>query len=194
MLVAFILCAGSSSRIGIPKPLLKIHGKTLLKVAYEKCKLAGFDKAVAVTGAYREFVKRECDRLGLEELYNPTFEEGMASSIRLSFERAQEMGADGLLIYPVDMPFVRTETLKKLRENFKKPIRAVSLKVKDTLYPPTLFSTDLAEKIHLLKGDTGAKRLLERSKEKKHVEVSEEEIFDIDSLWDYLRAIGRKIL
>ena len=189
MLVAFILCAGSSSRIGIPKPLLKIHGKTLLKVAYEKCKLAGFDKAVAVTGAYREFVKRECDRLGLEELYNPTFEEGMASSIRLSFERAHGMKAEGLLIYPVDMPFVKVETLQKLKENFKKPVKVVSLKANGLLYPPTLFSTELVSEAASLKGDSGAKRLLEKIKERKHVEVNREEVFDIDNLWDYIMAL-----
>jgi len=65
---AMILAAGKGTRMGeitdsIPKALLDINGKSLLRIAIEKCTVAGFDNIIVNVHHFADMVEEEIVRL-----------------------------------------------------------------------------------------------------------------------------------
>lgn len=107
-----ITAAGLSRRMGRPKALLPWGGRTLLERMAEALDRAGLPRPAVVLGAHRERMQRELDRLGLETIDNPLYERGRFTSVRAAARWA--LGRDAgrsLLLWPVDCPGVRSETL-----------------------------------------------------------------------------------
>jgi molybdenum cofactor cytidylyltransferase len=111
-ITALILAAGQGSRIGMPKWQLKFNGKSFLEIIKTKLTASGVDNTFCV---YRENSKPTTSSLNY--IINKTPELGMFSSIYYGTEKIKE--ADGILIWPVDHPFVELETLSKLIDAFK---------------------------------------------------------------------------
>ncbi len=105
---ALVLAAGAGSRLGGPKALLRFGKESALERIARLSVSSGATPAV-VTGAYRDAVAREATRLGLREANNPDWELGRTSSIRRGWE---EVGEVDVLVWPVDVPLVRAETVR----------------------------------------------------------------------------------
>jgi len=78
---AIILAAGNSSRLGRPKQLVPYRGQTLLTHTITQIRNAGVHPVVVVTGAFHEEVSDSLDGQQLDIVFNPAWEEGMASGI-----------------------------------------------------------------------------------------------------------------
>src|SRR3954453_7322887 len=91
---AVILAAGSSSRMGRPKQILRFGAESLLRRATRAAVDAGCSPVVVVTGANAEQSRGELERLPVEEVLNTRWETGMASSIRCGIERLLSVDAD----------------------------------------------------------------------------------------------------
>jgi len=114
---AVILAAGSGKRIGIPKLKLK-HGKDFfVNVVVRNLKSACINDICCVIrnddlGWFND--NADCS----EYIVNNSPESGMISSVKLGVEKYLKQ--DGVLLYPVDHPFVTADTIKRLIGNFKK--------------------------------------------------------------------------
>jgi molybdenum cofactor cytidylyltransferase len=120
-IAAVLLAAGLGKRIGRAKALLEIDGRFAVHHVFDRLLEAGFDPVIAVLNPE---VLRELagDAAGWEQLggdgrivINPAPELGTLHSIRLGAKALPDV-VDATLLMPVDHPFVRLETLRKLRE------------------------------------------------------------------------------
>lgn len=108
---AVILAAGASTRMGAPKPLLELGGRTFVERAVDAFALAGVDDIVVVTGERAADVAA-ASAAGARPVRNAHPEEGMFSSVRAG--SAAVADDRRLFVLPVDCPLVRPETVGRL--------------------------------------------------------------------------------
>ena len=113
--VAAVTAAGASRRMGEPKALLGWEDGTVLASILAKLAVAGISDSVVVLGAAAETVGEEASRMGAATIVNHDWERGRFGSVRLAAKWAQERGRP-LLLWPVDCPGVRSETVRRLAE------------------------------------------------------------------------------
>lgn len=80
-----ILAAGSSSRLGYPKQLVKFKGKPLLQHSIDVVGSLNFDTKILVLGAKAAEIEKQLDLKNFSVVYNDNWEEGMSTSIKLGF-------------------------------------------------------------------------------------------------------------
>src|SRR5277367_2403115 len=119
-----ILAAGESRRMGFPKPLLDIGGRTFIEQIAETM-LAVVPRLVIVIGAHRERIRAAIPRdprIAIVE--NPNYTNGQLSSLKAGLGDLQPDAA-GALVHLGDHPMVRTETFQAIVDFYnqtKKPI------------------------------------------------------------------------
>lgn len=148
-LTAIVLAAGGSRRLGAPKQLLPFRGTTLLQHA--------IDTARAACDAVRVVVNPELhDKVGgVEVVVNEEWEEGIGSSIRRGLE-----GIDGaVLLMLCDQPHVTAEHLRALIAA-NAPIAATGYRGISGV--PAFFAPRFLDELRALRGDEGARRVIER--------------------------------
>ncbi|HVC31250.1 MAG TPA: nucleotidyltransferase family protein [Steroidobacteraceae bacterium] len=102
-LVAILLAAGESRRMGRPKPLLEWRGATLIEYQVAELRAAGIAEVIAVLGAEAEAVRPVAERAGARVILNPAYRQGRAGSIRAGALAAPD-DADAVLLLNVDQP------------------------------------------------------------------------------------------
>ncbi|MCJ8152733.1 nucleotidyltransferase family protein [Chryseobacterium sp. SSA4.19] len=186
-----ILAAGNSSRLGTPKQLLKYSGKSLLyHVAQQALKVT--DAVIAVTGFEKISIENEIKNLQLFTAYNPDWQEGMGSSIRIGVKSIlHEFPNIGNLIIAVcDQPFIDSSVFSELmtrsRESQKKIIAS---SYDGVLGTPVLFDRKYFDQLSGLSGNEGAKKLLLRFSQDVGAVDFEKGRIDIDTKDDYEQLI-----
>lgn len=111
---ALILAAGKGSRIGTPKFLLEYGGKTFIEHIYDNLVECNFAKILTVIR--KEFNEWFEENFKGEYVINEIPEQGMLSSVILGINALKNN--DGILIFPVDHPHVRIETIQELIKSF----------------------------------------------------------------------------
>lgn len=115
-ITALILAAGKGSRIGKPKLMLEINNKSFISVIIERVRSAGIDDVVCVVSSETyEWTKKN---INCNIIINSEPEKGMISSVYFGAVSLKE--CEGVMIIPVDHPFVEADTYKELIEEFKK--------------------------------------------------------------------------
>src|SRR4051812_6293642 len=87
---AVILAAGSSTRMGQPKQLLELGGKTMIVRAAEAALASSAWPVVVVLGSNAEKIRPALARLPVLIVDNEAWPEGMASSIRIGIATLQQ--------------------------------------------------------------------------------------------------------
>jgi molybdenum cofactor cytidylyltransferase len=127
---AVVLAAGASTRMGSPKPLVRLgDGRTFLEALASSLRDGGVrGRIFVVTGSQRAVVAAEAKRLGLTSVHNARFARGQLSSALVGLRAALRAGALPLLLLPCDMPHLRSATVAKLlaTEPPAHPVRAGS--------------------------------------------------------------------
>ncbi len=113
--VAIVLAAGEGRRMGGPKALLPVQGTTFLARA---CRLlAGADarEVVAVLGAEAERVRAAAEiPAGVSVVVNDRWRDGMLTSVWRGLDQAEWLGAEAVLLHPVDHPLVEPDTIARV--------------------------------------------------------------------------------
>ena len=194
-----ILAAGTSSRMGVPKQLLFIDGKTLIKRVVEVAIDTSCYPIVTVLGANKELIKKELSKTPITIIDNPQWEKGMSSSIKMglagTYMTLKEI--DAVIFLTVDMPFVSAnlinEMIKKATENQEISIVACQYenqKGASTLGIPALFKRDLFNDLLELTGDEGAKKIILKNKEKTTLIDFPEGKIDLDTIDEYRNFVA----
>jgi len=110
--VAIVLAAGFSERMGEFKPLLPLGGVTVLERCVALFRNAGIDDVRVVTGHRGVELEPLLERLGVRIVANPQYREGMFSSVVAGLGT---LGAevDYFFVLPVDVPLVRVATIRR---------------------------------------------------------------------------------
>ncbi len=157
-----ILAAGSSSRLGRPKQLIEIQGKTLLQRAVDEAQKSRADGLVVVLGWNPELIKTDFDAEAIPFVVNENWEQGMASSmqkgLRFLLENDQP---DQVILMLCDQPFVDSAYLDQLFEESAMAEKGIVASFySNTLGVPALFSKKYFPELLALKGQEGAKKVL----------------------------------
>ncbi|CAH0995016.1 Nicotine blue oxidoreductase [Emticicia aquatica] len=189
-----ILAAGASSRMGAPKQLLLVDGKTLIKRVAEVAIDTPCHPIVTVLGANRHLIRKEIEKIPITVIDNPQWENGMSSSIKMglvgTYMTQKEM--DAVIFLTVDMPFVTArlinEMIEKATENPE--IEIVACKYDNQVGIPVLFKRPLFNDLLELKGDEGAKKIVLKNKEKTALIDFPEGKFDLDTIDEYRNFVS----
>jgi molybdenum cofactor cytidylyltransferase len=183
-----ILAAGASSRLGTQKQLLMYRGKTLLQQILQVAVESIAHHVVVVLGADADSIKKNMDFSNARIVVNTDWQEGMASSIRCGINTLVHMDplVEGAVLMLCDQPYVNASLLNDLiiaRQNTGKHIVASSYN--GTFGVPALFHKSIFSELLQLKGDMGARSIIQqRAKDVEAVLFSKGNI-DIDTAADY---------
>lgn len=189
-----ILAAGASSRMGAPKQLLLVDGKTLIKRICDTAIDTPCHPIVAVLGANRNLIRKETERMPITVIDNPQWENGMSSSIKMGLAGAYmtEKAIDAAIFLTVDMPYVSAELINKMIEKAEsdEKIEIVACKYDNQMGIPVLFKRTLFTDLLELKGDEGAKKVVIKNKDKTAFIDFPEGKLDLDTIDEYRNFVS----
>jgi len=186
---AVILAAGASLRMGVPKQLLRWGDTTLLGRAIATALGSRCTSVHVVLGAYRE---RIAPMAGVRVILNPGWEEGLGSSLRAA---AHAVDADAAFFLPVDLPFINAPIIDRFveaHERMRQPILASEFG--GVVGPPALFASSVFPELRRLKGEEGARSVIEADPDRVHRMAVPEAAADIDTPQNFKDLLRRSFL
>ncbi len=190
--VAVVLAAGLSSRMKQNKLLMKLGDKSIIRLVLECIGKSKVDEIIVVVGHEKEKIRRETSGCGVTILDNLDYQQGMSTSLKTAvecLEKRKDVGA--LLIFTGDMPFIREETINRVIAGYNKTdARIVVPRYKGRRGHPVLIDSKLFFELLTVKGDTGARGVLQNHwDEIEWIEVDDYGIhLDIDNQETYERV------
>ncbi|MDX1403078.1 MAG: nucleotidyltransferase family protein [Woeseiaceae bacterium] len=177
---AIVLAAGSSTRFGRTKQLELYEGTPLAAHALRQAESVFGVRTLLVVGNEWKAVVDTCEPLAGFFVINEKYGEGIASSIACGV-RAVADGADAILLTMADLPLVTAEHLSALAQGFREsPGSIVASAFDDTVGPPVIFPKSDFAALLALKGDHGAKPVIDANRDRVLSIACEEAAFDID--------------
>jgi CTP:molybdopterin cytidylyltransferase MocA len=182
---AIIVAAGESRRLGQPKQLVLIDGEPLLHRAIRLARESGASPVFVVLGAQRELIENSVDFGTAKIVVNQEWEEGLASSIRTGVKavQAEAPTAAGILLMTCDQPRVTVNHLQRLilMSHAQSAPTAIASAYGGTRGIPAIFPRQMIADLLALRGDKGARTLLNRpSSSVISIPLAEGEV-DVDS-------------
>jgi CTP:molybdopterin cytidylyltransferase MocA len=184
-----ILAAGSSSRMpGSQKLLLDIDGVPMVRHVLEAASEGGCHQTVVVYA--EDDVRRAIDGRA-EVVFNPKSATGMASSLRVGL-KALRREIEGAMVLLGDQPLVGSRTVATLlrawRREGSRPAVAVA-QGEDGWAPPVVLSREMWPQLLALKGDAGARQVLQGRPELIDIVPAPGRADDIDTPDDYAKIV-----
>lgn len=186
---AIVLAAGMSRRMGTPKQLLRIDGKTVLERTLENVCKSEVDEIVLVLGFAADVVEKEISTQGIKVVRNDRYEQGMGTSLRAGIA-AVDPNAEAALIVLADQPFVQTATLNKLIEHHQTAKAQIVIPTyRGFRGNPVLLDRSVFPEMQGLSGDVGCRAIFGGHTENiRKLTVDDAGILqDIDSRDDFER-------
>ena len=179
-LAILILAAGTSSRLGEPKQLVKYQNKTLIQISIEKA-LEVSSNVTVVLGEKADLIKKEIENYSIIIMTNQEYKKGIGTSISYGISFLKEFNKT--LIMLCDQPFISSTHLQKLIDKSNNSNKIVcSFYKKDVAVPaifPKLFYKDLLS----LNTDKGAKAIIKKNKYES-IHLDDNLAFDVDTQED----------
>ena len=166
MISAILLSAGRSKRMNGENKLSKeIQGIPLIKLSVKNILTSSIDELIIVLGYQKEIIEKLIDKNEkIKFIFNKDFESGMASSIKTGLDNLSEK-AEAFFICLGDMPMVSYDIYNQLIKS-KDNKEIIVPTYKGQQGNPVLFDKSMKEKVLDIRGDVGAKKILELNKDK----------------------------
>ena len=177
MISAILLAAGQSKRIiGENKLAKKIQGVPLIKHSVKNILAASIDELIIVLGYQKEIIEKLIDKNNkIKFVFNKDFENGMASSIKTGLDNLSEK-TEAFFICLGDMPMINHDIYNQLIKS-KDNKEIIVPTYKGQQGNPVLFDKSMKEKVLDIRGDVGAKKILELNKDKiLNLEIDDQSI------------------
>lgn len=159
-----------------------MFGEPLLRRVVRVAADAGPDHLIVVLGSSAcdcVPVIKDCNT---DIVVNPFWESGLAGSIRIGVERAEEEGADSVLLLLADQPWLNSEVIRRfLNRTSGQTDLIISARYDSTLGTPMMFGSDWFPQLKNLEGDQGAKNLVLKEGGKVDVIDWSEGAIDVDT-------------
>ena len=156
---AVILAAGSSSRMGEAKQLLRLGATTLLDQVTENVRGSRVDEIVLVLGHEAETIKQTIATKKLKIVVNESYRQGMGTSLRAGLS-ALPSEVDAALIVLADQPFVRSETFNQIIDHYQQSNAQIVIPTYNGFRGnPVLLDRSVFSEVMALQGDIGCRAI-----------------------------------
>ncbi len=188
MISGIILAAGAAERMGQQKLLLNLNGKPILQWVLEAALSSQLNEVVCVVrelGELQQKIPVKHDKL--RWVTNERAAEGQSTSIIVGL-KAISTQSEAALFLVGDQPLVKRDLIDGLIDLFRKTAALiVAPTFQGQTRNPVLFHSDLFPEIFELKGDSGARSLIEKYRQNSaFLEWPRESPFlDVDRWEDY---------
>jgi len=184
LIAAIVLAAGKSERMGRPKALLQLQGKTFLEHILDAISTSSVAETVVVAGHHRDEIEKHVS-IRVPVIFNPAYERGMITSFQAGI-RSLSDGISGGLLFLVDHPLVDSSTIQTLIANFA-PNRIVLPVFEGRRGHPVLFAVEVLQEVLALPASEGANIVVRRDPNRiVHVPVTSPGILvDVDTPEDF---------
>ena len=183
-IAAIILAAGKSSRMGESNKLIAEIDKTpLVRICVENVQNSKVDSTTVITGHMAEEISKILADCEVTILENQNFASGLSSSLSLGVESLPP-DVDAVLVMLADMPFVQSNHINKIFDSYdpSNGIHIVVPTANGKRGNPVLWSRRYFNELCQIKGDIGARSLIEANSESVlEIEIGEPVRFDIDT-------------
>ena len=183
-LAGLILAAGKSERMGGPKPLLRIFGKTFLENILDEALRSNLSDVKTILGYGADLILERLPQIRERVILNPDYESGQLSSIQTGIRSLEESNAEGVMLFLIDHPFVSRDLINTLIDCFSRwsnPIVIPSFQ--NRRGHPMIFGSEVFEDIMNAPLDQGAVAVVRKRQNRiLHVQVDEPGILvDLDT-------------
>jgi molybdenum cofactor cytidylyltransferase len=186
---ANLLAAGLSSRFGgRAKQLAELEGTVLVRRAVATLERAPVGEIVLVVGYRAAEVRRAVEGTTAKVVVNQSYETGLGSSLKTGVG-ALSSQSSAVVVCLADQPFVTAELIGRIVSRHRSTGADVVASFSGGLVtPPVLFSSRLYREMSELRGDRGARFIIERHPGYEKVEVEPGVLLDVDTQEDLGRA------
>jgi len=195
-IAVLIMAAGASRRMDGIKQLMPWKDSNFLMETIKTVQQTSATSIHVVLGSNAEFINSECNlkEKNIEIIVNSNWENGLGESIAHGVKMLlkQTPSLDGVLICLADQPLLSSVYLDSLIEEFiKHPTKIIATNYHKKVGVPALFPNLLFEKLTTLKGDFGAKEILNNEGNVIISLDAADQIIDVDTNQEYQNLIKR---
>jgi len=189
---AIVLAAGASTRFGSAKQLVRVAGRPLLHTAIAHAVEVAGAAVTVVLGAHAAELSPLLTHSQASIVLNRHWREGIASSIRVGVARLPA-SCTAVLLTLADQAAVTGEDLKRLVGAWRRqPEYIVAARYGMTTGVPAIFPRSTFSELQLLRGDVGARHLLQRNPDRLVRVPMERAAIDIDTPEDLLKLTSER--
>jgi molybdenum cofactor cytidylyltransferase len=191
-----ILAAGKASRMGEPKALLSYNGHSFLLNTFNLAQSVHPTGIVTVLGHYFNQMSAHCNTHKIPFVLNEAYGNGMSSSIKcgLTYLLSHFPQVNMILILLADQPKINTEHISSLLHKVRSSkYLMVCTSYSATFGVPAVFKKEYFHELLELKGEKGAKNLIEKGVlDHENTVLCEDGRIDIDTPEDYKKLHAEK--
>ena len=188
---AILLAAGSSSRLGQPKQLVRHEGQSLLRRTASMALASDASSVIVVLGNSASRLRPELAGLPVSIVENQDWPSGMAGSLRCGLAQLllQAPETPAALLMVCDQPHLQATHLRQLWQQHQASNQVVAAQQADG-HPgvPAIFPARCFPQLAALQGDQGARALLRQLPPSElHILPMPEAVADLDTPADLAR-------
>ena len=192
MIVAVVLSAGASSRMGRPKALLPVDGVPFIERIVRALERTEVNRTLVVLGHNAEAMREAIAYLGVDTVVNPDYARGQLSSLHTAIRVLNGEPVEAILVHLVDHPFIESRLVDRMIERFRAEEKLIVVpRFNGRRGHPVLFSSKLFPEFLAASLDTGAKPVV-RGHPEETLELDTEEagiLVDIDTPEEYRKHV-----
>jgi molybdenum cofactor cytidylyltransferase len=167
MIIAVVLSAGQSSRMGRPKALLPIEGQRFIERIIGVLGQSRVGRTIVVLGHDAEQLRGQIEHLPVEIVINADYQSGQLSSLQAAIRHIEnDDHCDGMLVHLVDHPFIDAALVDALIQHFRATKKLIVVpRYKGKRGHPVIFSRELFKELLNAPVDQGAKAVVNAHRE-----------------------------
>lgn len=199
MIVAVVLSAGESSRMGRPKALLPVDGVRFIEKIVTALKSTRVAKIIAVLGHDADEMRRQIGELPVTMVVNPNYKRGQLSSLVSAINTIQSSkdsaSVDGILVHLVDHPYINPDLVNLMIDRFHETKKLIVVpRYQGRRGHPVIFSSALFAELLAAPLDQGAKTVVHAHRDETlEIDTEDEGVtIDIDTPEEYRKHVEGK--
>ena len=198
MIIAVILSAGESSRMGRPKALLPVDGVRFIEKIVTALRSTRVGEIIAVLGHNAEEMRQKISDLPVTIVVNPDYKQGQLSSLIAAIrniESHEKHRVDAILVHLVDHPYINADLVNVMIDRFYETKKLIVVpRHQGRRGHPVIFSRALFNELLAAPLDQGAKTVV-RAHRDQTLEIDTDDAgvtVDIDTPEEYQKHVKGK--
>ncbi len=161
MLARVILAAGESRRMGTPKALLPLRGRTFLEHLLAVTRHPRLGVTRVVLGAHASAIRDAVPLDDTSVVFNENWQQGQLSTIHAALRSLPAGQTEGMLLCPVDTPLISTALITELIARFDSSPKSIVLPAYlEKRGHPVIFPGSLFDELLHAPADVGARAVV----------------------------------